>query len=82
MRVGLHPNVESDPLNDLGFVFHNFSERSDVDVIEIPEDVRMLWCPGMGPNQRGVPLQRILIILNADAASVVQFCDVGAVRNE
>ena len=39
----------------------------------------MRWCPGVRPNKRGVPLQRILVILNADAASLVQFRNVAVV---
>ena len=61
------------------FVLHDLSEHAGVNVIEIAGDVHMPWCPRMRSNQRGVLLQRSLIILNADAASLIEFRDIGLV---
>jgi len=79
MSLALHPEAESDRLIGHGFVPYHLNECAGVDVVEVPEDVPMPWCPGMGSNKLGVRPQRFLIILNADAASLVQFGDVGTV---
>src|SRR5262249_26377007 len=76
---GHRTSVQSDRLNGLSFVPYDVTEHAGVDVIEIAKDVHMLGCPGVRSNKRGISLQRRLIILNADTASLVEFRDVGVV---
>lgn len=79
MSVALHSEAKSGRLSGHGFVLHHLNECAGVDVIEVSEDVHMPWCPCMGSNKLGVQPQRLLVILNANAVSLVQFGDVGAV---
>jgi hypothetical protein len=44
---GHRANLQSDRLNCLGFVSHDFGEHAGVYVIEKAEDVYMLWCPSV-----------------------------------
>lgn len=73
---GHRANIQSDLLKSFGFVRHDSGEHTGIDVIGIAEDVHILWRPGMGPTERGVPLQRRLIILSTDAASLIEVRDV------
>jgi hypothetical protein len=60
-------------LHRLGAVLHDLRQCAGIDVVEIAEDVDMLRRAGMRPDQRGVAPQRGLIVLDADAAPIIEF---------
>ena len=75
---GLRDSVfSSNSQSSLRPVLHHFRQLSSIDVVEIPEDVYMLRCSGMGTNESRIPFQLRFIIFNADTPSVIDIGDVG-----
>src|SRR5262249_38299162 len=60
-------------------VSHHLGERAGTDIVEVAEDVDVLWRAAMRSNQSRVVLQRCFIIADADVASVVELRDINVV---
>src|SRR5262245_9454081 len=60
-------------------VSHHLSERAGIDIVEVAEDIDVLWRAAMRSDQSRVVLQRCFIIADADVASVVELRDIDLV---
>src|SRR5262245_45309235 len=60
-------------------VSHHLCERAGIDIVEVAEDVDVLWRAAMRSDQSRVVLQRCFIIADADVASVVELRDINVV---
>jgi len=60
-------------------VSHHLGERAGIDIVEVAEDVDVLWRAAMRSDQSRVVLQRRFIIADTDAASVVELRDINVV---
>src|SRR5262245_66537364 len=60
-------------------VSHHLGERAGIDIVEVAEDVDVLWGAGMRSDQSRVVLQRCFIIADADVASVVALSVINVV---
>src|SRR5215211_1243057 len=60
-------------------IVDDFGQRAGIYVVEAAEDVHVPGRAGMRADERGVALERGLVVLDADAATIVERGDVGAV---
>jgi len=60
-------------------ILHHLGERAGIDIVEVAEDIYVLWRAGMRSDQSRVVLQRCFIIGDADVASIVEFRDIDVV---
>ena len=58
---------------------HHLGEHAGIDVVEVAEDIYVLWRAGMRSDQSRVVLQRRFIIGDADVASIVELRDIDVV---
>ena len=58
---------------------HHLGEHAGIDVVEVAEDIYVLWRAGMRSDQSRVVLQRRFIIGDADVAAIVEFRDIDVV---
>src|SRR5262249_14002414 len=67
------------PRSDPADVSHHLGERAGIDIVEVAEDVDVLWRAAMRSDQSRVVLQRCFVIADADVAWVVELRDINVV---
>ena len=72
-------SVHSGRFNGVGDILDDFGQRACVDVEEIAEDVDVFWRASMRTDQRSVALQRSFVVVDANAATLVEIGNVGIV---
>jgi len=60
-------------------VSHHFGEGAGIDIVEVAEDIYVLWRAVMGSDQSRVVFQRCFIVRDANVASIIEIRDIDVV---